>query len=186
MKNKTYILFMISISLFIVLSGVLYYGVTSILTLKNDESTLRGELDSWLKRSRDSSTLQENLTEAKKVREEMNNYLFVATEENQISFISEMESIIKRTGTKGEVKSLDVAADYSKMICSLTFSGSWADVYHTLLALEAYPIKINLDDVSVVEEKIMDIASKNDKVSSPLQQYRANVKFTITSMIKPK
>lgn len=183
MKRKTYIILLISISLMMILGGILFYGASSVLSLKEQGSTLRGELDSWLRRSRDSSNLQETLAKAKNVKTEMDNYVFVATEENQIAFISEIENIMSRTGTRGEVRSLDVTPDYTKLICSITFSGDWPNVYQTILALEAYPIKINLDDVSIVEEKPTETTPSNAKILS--QEYRANVKFTITSMRKP-
>lgn len=184
MKKKTIILLFISVSLFFILGGFIYYGANSLLTLKRESSELKGELNAWLKRSKQSYNLQELLEETKKVKSQIDLYYFNPNQENQIAFISEIESIIRKTGTKGEVRSLDVLPDNSKVICSVTFAGEWSNVYHTLLALESYPIKINLDDISIVEEKTNDSLSKIEKGQTP--QYRANIKFTITNILKEK
>lgn len=179
MKKRTYVLLISSFILLLALGGVLWYGVNSVVTLKEQEGTLRGEMESWIKKGRQTTNLQNTLTEAKKVKGNIDEYFFVPTEENQITLISDLEKIIKDTGSTGEVKSLDVMTDYSKVIGSLSIHGEWNDVYHTLLALEAYPIKLNLDDVSISELQ----TSVENKGKKPI--YNANVRFTITNIHKP-
>lgn len=186
MKNKTIILLFVSIFLLFTLGGIIYYGANSLLELKRESSELKGELTAWLKRSKESYNLQDLLEETKKVKTQIDLYYFNPSEENQIAFISQVEGIIKKTGSRGEVRSLDMMPDYSKVICSVTFAGKWENVYHTLLALESYPIKINLDDVSIVEEKNSESIEKSEKGLAQIPQYRANVKFTITNIQKPK
>lgn len=180
MKKRTYTLLISSFILLLTLGGVLWYGLNSVVNLKEEESTLRGEMESWIKKSKQATTLQSTLTEAKKVKGVIDEYFFVPTEENQISLISDLEKIIKDTGSAGEIKSLDVMPDYSKVVGSIVIHGEWNDVYHTLVALEAYPIKLNLDDVSISEQQNVGVDSKTKKPT-----YVANVKFTITNIHKP-
>lgn len=186
MHKKTYILLLISFALLVSLSGVIWYALSSVVTLKDEENILRGELQSWVKRSKQTSSLQNTLIEARRVKLAMDDYFFVPTEENQIALISDLERVIKETGSAGEVKSLDVNADYSKVVGSITVSGEWNNVYHTLLALEAYPIKLNLDDISILEEKSGVAETKNGVAPNKKLNYRANIKFTITNTRKPK
>jgi hypothetical protein len=186
MKNKIVILLLISLLSLLFLGGVLYYGANSLLELKRESAELKGELNGWLKRSKETYNLKDLLDETKKVKSQIGLYSFNPSEENQIAFISEIESIIRKTGTTGEVKSLDVTPDFSKLICSVTFAGKWDDVYHTLLALESYPVKIYLDDVSIIEEKNSDTSPKTGKILFQSPEYRASVKFTITNISKLK
>ncbi len=183
MNKRTYILLSISSLILIILGGILWYGITSVVSLKDEENVLRGEMQAWIKRSKQTSSLQNTLLEAKKAKASMDNYYFVATEENQIALISEIETLIKDTGSKGEVNSIDVAPDYSRLIGSVTIVGEWNDVYHSLLALEAYPIKINLDDTYITEDSSIAFESKA-KSGRPV--YRAVVRWTITNVRKPE
>ncbi len=184
MNKKINILFGLSFILAAIMFVVIWYGLTSIVELKKEENTLRGEMQSWIKRSKQTASLQNTLTEAKNVKEDMQEYYFDPTEENQIMFISDLEKIIKETKSTGEVRSLDVSPDNTKVVGSINVYGEWNDVYHTLLALETYPIKLKFDDVSISEDNTVDPSLSASKEKR--QKYRAIVRFTIINIQKNK
>ncbi len=182
MKRRTCALLIISIFTSIILGLILFQGIYSIFSLKKEEGSLRGEMEAWVKKGKQTSSLQNTLVQAKKVRELINKYFFDPTEENQILLISDIEKIVRDTGSSGEVKSFDLLNDKSKIIGSVLITGEWSNVYHTILALEAYPIKLNLDDVSILEDRVIPGDEKN-KISQKII-YRANIRFTITNIAK--
>lgn len=186
MHKKTYTLVFVLGILFFGLSGILWYGISSVITLKNEENALRGEFQSWVRRSKQMSSFYNTLEEAKRIKEATQEYYFVPTEENQILLISGLERAVRESGAKGEVKSLDVSSDYTKVAGGISLSGDWNSVFHALLSLEAYPIGLSLNDIAITEER----SSANDVLvsasSTPKTIYRANIQFSITNIRKPE
>ncbi len=179
MQKRTYITLAISIVLALVLGIAVWYGVSAIITLKNESDVSRGEFQSWIRKSKQVLSLRKTLDRAAAVDASLQEFSFTVTDENQIQLISDLERIGKVTGAKAEVRDLEVAPDSTSLSGSLTFTGEWGNVYHALAALEAYPVKFYLSDVSINEYQGTTASATTKTI------YRANVRFTILHTHKP-
>lgn len=179
MQKRTYVTLIVVAVIALLLGGALWYGVSSIVSLKSEEDTARGEFQSWIRKSKQVLSLRKTLDRAAAVDASLQEFSFVVTDENQIQLISDLERIGKVTGVKTEVKDLAVSPDATSLAGSLTFTGEWTSVYHALAALEVYPIKIFVSDVTVSEEPVQS-------TTGPAKtNYRANVRFMLLHTHKP-
>lgn len=179
MQKRTYVTLIVAIVLALILGGVLWYGVSSIITLKGEEDTARGEFQSWIRKSKQVLSLRKTLDRAAAVDASLQEFSFAVTDENQIQLISDLERIGKVTGVKAEVKDLSVSPDSTSLAGSLTFTGDWTSVYHALASLEVYPIKIFVSDVTIGEE------TSQSTTGVAKMNYRANVRFVLLHTHKP-
>ncbi|HXK37730.1 MAG TPA: hypothetical protein VJ579_01550 [Candidatus Paceibacterota bacterium] len=179
MQKRTYITLIVAALLAVILGGIVWYGIDAITTLKGESDTARGEFQSWIRKSKQVLSLRKTLDRAVAVDASLQEFSFTVTDENQIQLISDLERIGRVTGVKAEVRDLEVAADSSSIAGSLSFIGEWKNVYHAIAALEVYPFKLFISDITISE----DSPSQSGGVSRV--NYRANVRFTLLHTHKP-
>lgn len=161
------------------LGGFAWYGVSAIITLKGESDVARGEFQSWIRKSKQVLSLRKTLDRAAAVDASLQEFSFTVTDENQIQLISDLERIGRVTGAKAEVKDLEVSPDSTSVSGSLTFIGDWKSVYHALEALEVYPFKMFISDVTIGADQTL-VATGPAKTN-----YRANVRFILMHTHKP-
>lgn len=179
MQKRTYVTLIIAALLALILGGVTWYGVDAIIALKNNSDSTRGEFQSWIRKSKQVLSLRKTLDRAAAVDASLKEFSFAVTDENQIQLIADFERIGRMTGVKAEVRDLEVSPDSTSLAGSLTFIGEWKKVYHALAALEVYPIKIFISDVSINEDQSA-VAMGSAKAN-----FRANVRFILLHTHKP-
>jgi hypothetical protein len=180
MQKRTYVTLIIAVLFALILGGFTWYAVDAVITLKNESDAARGEFQSWIRKSKQVLSLRKTLDRAAAVDSSLQQFSFTVTDENQIQFISDLERIGRVTGAKADVRDLEVAPDFTSVSGSLSFIGDWKSVYHALAALEVYPVKIFVSDVTINPDQ--------SQVTSSAQkpQYRANVSFVLLHTHKPQ
>lgn len=180
MQKRTYVTLIVAAVLALGLGGFVWYGIDAIITLKQESDATRGEFQSWIRKSKQVLSLRKTLDKAAAVDASLEEFSFIVTDENQIQLISDLERIGKVTGVKAEVRDLEVAPDSSSVSGSLSLIGDWKSVYHALAALEVYPFRLFVSDVSIVEDAAQAVAG------TARSNYRANVRFVLLHTHKPK
>jgi hypothetical protein len=179
MQKRTYITLTVAALLAIIFGGIVWYGVDAITTLKGESDAARGEFQSWIRKSKQVLSLRKTLDRAAAVDASLQEFSFSVTDENQIQLISDLERIGKVAGVKAEVRDLEVAPDSTSVAGSLSFIGDWKSVYHAIAALEVYPFKIFVSDVTINEDTPTQVGTATKT------NYRANVRFVLLHTHKP-
>lgn len=142
--TRSYTLIIVLLVLNLIGGFGLWYGYTSILDKKTEESNVRAELSDETEQSSKLKTLQRTFTLASAEEEKLLRYMFEITDEGKISFISRMEQLgASTTGATLETKSLNfINTEPKSFHGEFSLRGRWVDLYHVLRLTEEFPAKI--------------------------------------------
>jgi Tfp pilus assembly protein PilO len=177
MQKKT--VWMIAFSLlFLIATSTLYvWGYTSIHELKSEEMVFRGEMQAWVKKGKQMTSFYSVLDEARRVSALFAEEHFFPSEEKQIQLITALEQLAQKFGLTAEIRSLESAADYSKVSGVIACSGSYAALMEYLQAVEVFPYRVAIDEIS--------IQTKSGQYIQPKQTVEAILTFHLVDIQKP-
>lgn len=133
----------------------------------------RAEFESWNHRSKQVLSLRKTLENAQELDKELQDHYFVASDDNQIQFISDMEQLGRTIGVKSSVDDLSASSDYSSISGSITLDGTWPNIFAAVGAIENYPYQLDITDLTIAPDGVGQT------------EYRANLHFVIRHVTKP-
>ena len=141
---------------FNILGGAgLWYGYNEVHSAKLKETTLREELVEERGKSNQIDQAERVLLATKVDREELAQYLYSTSDEDQIKFISMIEQM--GTSTSGaviETKTLELTkAKPPTLRATFTVKGTWQQVFHILRLIEESPSRISINRFDVRDTK---------------------------------
>lgn len=137
----------------------------------------RGEMQSWVKKGKQMTSFYSVLDEAKRVSGLLQDEYFFPSEEEQIQLITALEQLAQQFSLTAEIRSLESAADYSKVSGVIACSGTYDALMAYLQALEVFPYRIAIDEVS--------IQTKNNQHIHPKQIVETVLTFHLVDIQKP-
>ncbi len=125
-----------------VLTGAaLWFGYTSMQEKKNEEIELRKQLVEENDKGKKLIALQRSLSNVTKEHSELSAFLYDPSEEGQLAFVSEIESLGTSTSRAlVETASFTLGTDEPPGFRgSFSMKGTWNEVFHFIRLLEEYP-----------------------------------------------
>ena len=125
-----------------ILGGVAFwFGYTSMQVKKNEEIELRKQLVEENDKGKKLTALQRSLSSVAKEHAELSAFLYDPSEEGQLAFVSEIESLGTSTSRAlVETASFAIGADEpAGFRGSFSMKGTWGEIFHFIRLLEEYP-----------------------------------------------
>lgn len=124
--------------------GGLWYGYTIMQEGKEEAITLQKGLDEEEQKGQGVADMRRTLSLAEKDYQLLAPYLYDASEESQIRFISEIEGLgISTTGALVETRTFDLVSGTPKSFHGeFSLTGTWSQLYRFLRLIEEFPGRI--------------------------------------------
>jgi hypothetical protein len=176
-KNILIVLILIDLILVIVFSGLYFYMKKQNIDSVNKEDQIKSEI----KKQEARGIMKNDLNDAKiygdKIKE------FMVGEGDIVGFIKILEDMVSTTGLKSEVKSVSTeSSDNLNLIngeyirVKLDVTGEWNNIQAFLKLLENYPLKIDINKISL--SKFSDYESK----TKIIPQWLGSFEFTVVKI----
>lgn len=178
-KTKIILITFLTLDLLLVIifSSLFLYMKSQNIDTNDKENQIKSEI----KKQESRSLMQDDLEESKDYRNKINE--FIIGQENIVGFIKILEDMVSSSGLKYEVKSViseqndDLSLINSEYVrVNVDVTGDWKKIQFFLKLLENYPLKIDLDKVSLT--KFSDYEVKGNK----MPQWLGSFEFTVVKI----
>ena len=180
-KKKTKIILIIFILLDIFLLGI-FSGLYLYMKNQNiDTNDKENKIKNEIKKQDSRSLMQSDLNEGKVYRDNIGK--LIIGKENIVGFIKIIEDMVSSSGLNFEVKSVAaenndnlniINSEYIRVKIDVT--GEWSNLQFFMKLLENYPLKIDVNKVSLT--KFSDYEEKSKK----MPQWLGNFEFTVVKI----
>ena len=167
----------IDIIMIVIFSGLYMYMKKQVINSNDKENQIKNEI----KKQESRSLMQDDLNDSKLYSNKIKD--FIIGGEDTVGFIKIMENMVSSSNLKFEVKSVsavsntdldNINSEYLKVILNVT--GGWNNIQYFLKLLENYPLKIDIDKISLT--KFTDYEVKGDV----LPQWLGDFEFTVIKL----
>lgn len=124
--------------------GGLWYGYTSTIDIKTEESDLIDQLSQEGLKGKKLNELRQTLASVGRQRDELEKFLIDPSDENQIPLLNSFEQLgASTTGLVVSVQRFDVVDSPAKLVhADATLKGTWTQMYRFLRLIEEYPSRV--------------------------------------------
>lgn len=147
--------FFIVYTIYLLLAVTAYVLFYYTISQKGDETTETNALITEIQeQNKQFKNLSNIVEETKDGREKITDF-FVVGEDSFINFLETVEEIGEISGVKAVVGAINEAEGGIESVkvlnLGINFEGEWSNVYHFLVLLESFPLKITLDSLRMNE-----------------------------------
>jgi hypothetical protein len=180
-NNKTKIILItfifLDLILAIVFSGLYFYMKKQTIDSINKKDQIKSEIKKQEARDIMKSDLNDAKIYGDKIKE------FMVSEGDIVGFIKILENMVSTTGLKSEVKSVSAESNDNLNLINgeyirvkLDVTGEWNNIQSFLKLLENYPLKIDIDKLSI--SKFSDYEPK----TKIMPQWLGSFEFTVVKI----
>jgi hypothetical protein len=178
-KHSSIILFVILLILVSAGMAGLWFGYGYLTSLKDEETKLKQDIAVESIRSTRLLSLKGTFDRASAEKEKIDGYFFSVTEEDWLRFAREMEKLREASGLGGEMTVSEFSRDAKLFSETITFTGTFDEVYRLLKLIENYPSRIVVKSFGAK----MDGQARDSSASSI---WTGTVSFDLTSVRQQK
>ena len=180
-KKETKILVITLLLIDIIFAGIFIFifSFTKNLIAEsiNGENTIKDEL-----KSEDTATLMKNdLVSAKIFQQKMADYM--VSSGGTVDFIKILEQLVSNSGLKYNINTVasvpytkDVVSNIELLKIDMDATGDWNSIQFFLASLENYPLKIDINNISLTKSSDDMIKGKN------IPQWSLSLEFTVVKI----
>lgn len=181
-KNKTIIIFILSILTTMLVAGLLVFFVKIIENKNKHISTVTKTIEEKLKEKENVTMFAEKISETSLLQSSINSYF---VDPNKVdSFVGYLEDLDVNIGSDIVVKNIEIPPKSQNIISfKILITGTFEQIMKTITLLENIPYMINVAQVSLNKDLVQE--STEVKTGTPVftvPTWQADVSFNVLSL----
>ena len=165
-------------------SGGLWYGYSSMLEVKVNESNLVDQLNQEALKGKKLNALRQTINSVGKQRDELEKFLIDPSNENQILLLNSFEQLgASTTGLSVDISRFELGDNPKVIHADAGFKGTWAQVFHFLRLIEEYPSRVTINKFDANINR--GIVVEPGKPAVP-DQWAGNISFDLVGIKQTK